>query len=499
MLIGVLIGLCAGLVAAVAWHLTHGARTDGALRLAEGRLDDAQRTADEARRVADEREAQLRVATADAAAARTAREVAISELELLRRNEAEARARSEEERTLLTGAFAELSAQALAQNNEQFLALADTKLAEARTAAQGDLSQREQAFAALLTPLRDTLGRYERALQEMELERKGAYAGLSERVAALHAGHEQLAKETRNLVTALRSPHTRGRWGEMTLRRAVEAAGMTPHCDFDEQATTATPDGSIRPDMVVHLPGGGEVVVDSKVPLDAFLAFTEADDDTSRHAHLERHARQLRTHIEQLAKKEYWKHYDRSPEFVVCFIPGESLLAAACEADSTLQDHALSRRIVLATPNTLVAALRTIALSWQQETMAENAREVRQLGAELYDRLRTMTGHLQSLQRSLTSSVESYNKAVGSLESRVLVSARKFPGLGVVATESAEISELAPIEVTARHLQALDMVDDPDAAGDDEVGGSEDEDQGGSIGVQPTLLTLRDSGAAGAR
>ena len=480
MILGVLIGLCAGLAAGAVWHLTRGARAAGSLSLAEARLADAQR-------LMDAREAVVRDATDAAAAAETARAVAVSELELRRRSEDDARARAEEERALLTGTFAELSAQALAQNNEQFLALAGTKLAEARTAAQGDLSQREQAFAALLTPLRETLSRYERALQDMELERKGAYAGLSERVAALHAGHEQLAKETRNLVTALRSPHTRGRWGEMTLRRAVEAAGMIEHCDFDEQATTATPDGQVRPDMVVHLPGGGEVVVDSKVPLDAFLAFSEADDEAGRRAHLEKHARQLRTHVEQLAKKEYWKHYERSPEFVVCFIPGESLLAAACEADPTLQDHALGRRIVLATPNTLVAALRTIALSWRQETMAENAREVRQLGAELYERLRTMTGHLQALQRSLTSSVESYNKAVGSLESRVLVSARKFPGLGVVTTESAEIAELGPIEVTARHLQALEMVGDDDVADDGAVAAPE----------QPTLLALPDNGAAG--
>jgi DNA recombination protein RmuC len=482
-ILGVLIGLGVGLVAGVVWHLARGSAGAGALRLAEGRLDDAQTAMASL-------EAQLRAATDAAAAAETSRAVAVSQLELVRRAEDEARARADEERALLAGTFADLSAQALAQNNEQFLALAGTKLSEARTAAQGDLSQREQAFAALLTPLRETLSRYERGLQEMELERKGAYAGLSERVAALHAGHEQLAKETRNLVTALRSPHTRGRWGEMTLRRAVEAAGMIEHCDFDEQATTTTPDGQFRPDMVVHLPGGGEVVVDSKVPLDAFLAFTEADDDAGRKAHLERHARQLRTHVEQLAKKEYWRQFERSPEFVVAFIPGESLLAAACEADPALQDHALSRRIVLATPNTLVASLRTIALSWQQDRMAENAREVRQLGAELYERLRTMTGHLQSLQRSLTSSVESYNKAVGSLESRVLVSARKFPGLGVVAAESSEIVELPPIEVTTRHLQALDLVDDEDAVGEQDA--AED-----AVGAQPTLLALPDTGAAG--
>jgi DNA recombination protein RmuC len=294
----------------------------------------------------------------------------------------------------------------------------------------------------------------------MEVERQGAYSGLSERVAALHLGHEQLQKETRKLVTALRSPHQRGRWGEMTLRNAVEAAGMLEHCDFDEQRSTSSDEGLQRPDMVVHMPGGGQVVVDSKVPLEAFLQFNETDDEEERKALLQKHARQMRSHVDGLAKKEYWKQFERSPEFVVALIPGESLLAAACEADVTLQDHALSKRIVLATPNTLVAALRTISLSWQQETLAENAREVRKLGVEIYERLRTMTGHFQALQRSLSSSVEAYNKVVGSLESRVLVSARKFPSLGVIGAESAAIAEVSPVDTSPRHLEAVEFEDD---------------------------------------
>ena len=310
------------------------------------------------------------------------------------------------------------------------------------------------------------------------MERQGAYATLNERVAALHLGHEQLQKETRNLVTALRSPQTRGRWGEMTLRNAVKAAGMAEHCDFDEQQTTTTADGLLRPDMIVHLPGGGQVVIDSKVPLDAFLKFSESEDEDERKAFLKKHAGQLRTHVDQLSKKEYWRQFERSPEFVVAFIPGESLLAAACEADPGLQDHALGKGIVLATPNTLVAALKTIALSWQQETLAENAREVRQLGAELYERLRTMTGHMESLQRNLSSTVEAYNKAVGSFESRVLVTARKFPGLGVVGMQSGEIAELAPIEKAPRHLQTYQ----PELP-DDEFG-------------QPTIVALPEGGAS---
>ncbi len=461
MVLGAVIGLAAGLALGVAWYMVRVARTAGAARLAEGRLADA-------KAVSESLAAELKAATEAAALAETARAVAVSELDLLRTSEQEASRRAEVERDRLAGAFSELSAQALAKNNERFLTLADSKLNEVRTAAEGDLTQRQQAIAQLLDPLSETLARYERGLRDMEVERKGAYATLNERVAALHLGHEQLQKETRNLVTALRSPQTRGRWGEMTLRNAVKAAGMAEHCDFDEQRSTMTADGLLRPDMVVHLPGGGQVVIDSKVPLDAFLKFTESEDEDERKVLLKKHSAQLRTHVDQLAKKEYWKQFERSPEFVVAFIPGESLLAAACEADPGLQDHALARGIVLATPNTLVAALKTMALSWQQETLAENAREVRQLGAELYERLRTMTGHMQSLERSLTSSVDAYNKAVGSFESRVLVSARKFPGLGVVGPQSDGMPELSPIEKAPRHLQAL-VPDDGDDDGESTI------------------------------
>jgi DNA recombination protein RmuC len=463
MVIGVLIGVAAGLLAGVVWYLARGAHAAGAARLAEARLADAKLTI-------TEQSVQLQALAESAKTAESARDVARAELDLQRRHEEEAAARAEEDVTRLTGAFASLSQEALAKNNEQFLALADTRFGQARAAAQGDLAQRQQAIEELLNPLSETLTRYERGIAQMESERQGAYATLNERVAALHQGHERLEKETRNLVTALRSPHTRGRWGEMTLRRAVEAAGMLEHCDFEEQKTVAGEDGSIRPDMVVHLPGGGQVVIDSKVPLDAFLQYTEADDDDARRGFLVKHAKQLRTHVEQLAKKEYWKQFECSPEFVVAFIPGEPLLAAALDTDPALQDYALDKRVILATPNTLVAALRTIALSWQQETLAENAREVKDLGAELYERLRTWTGHMQALQKSLSSSVDAYNRAVGSLESRVLVTARKFPSLGVVGSERADIAELSSIEAAPRHLQAVEP-DDDDPADAGEAGG----------------------------
>ncbi len=415
--VGLVVGLVAGLLVAVAWHLVHAARAAGAARLDAGRLADARAALDaQAAQLARATES-VTAAEAARAAAETGRAVAEAELDLLKSSQAEANRQAEEDRARLVGAFAELSAEALAKNNEQFLALADTRLSEARAQAQGDLAQRQQAITQLLGPLHETLARYQRGLQDMELERRGAYEGLSEKVAQLHVGHEQLRKETRNLVTALRSPQTRGRWGEMQLRRVAEMAGMLAHCDFDEQVSAQGDEGRLRPDMVVHMPGGGEVVVDAKVPLEGFLELLDADDDETRARCRTKHARQLRTHVEQLGKKEYWKQFDRSPQMVVAFIPGDQLLAAAFEADPGLQEHAMASGVLLTTPVTLIALLRTVALGWQQETMAENAREVQRLGAELFDRLRVMTTHLATLQRSLTASVDAYNKAVGSFES----------------------------------------------------------------------------------
>jgi DNA recombination protein RmuC len=456
--LGVIIGLVAGLAWGLAWHLLRGARLHASAHTARARLADAQARAVELTN-------QLQAAVAAATEAETARAVSASELAHLQNSEEERRAQAQEERRRLAGTFAELSAQALQKNNEQFLALAETKLSQAQTAAQGDLTQRQQAIAQLLEPLSEALERYERGLQKIEVERRGAYDGLSEKVAQLHLGHEQLQKETRNLVTALRSPQTRGRWGEIQLRRVVEMAGMLSHCDFDEQVSTISDKGLLRPDMVVHVPGGGEIVVDAKVPLEAFLRMLDADDDQARVISQAAHARQLRAHVDQLAKKEYWKQFAQSPQQVVAFIPGDQLLSAAYDADPTLQEHAMANGVLLTTPTMLIALLRTVAFGWRQESLAENAREVQQLGSELYDRLRTMSAHMQRLQRSLTASVTAYNDAVGSLESRVLVSARRFPALGVVGHEGDEIADLGPVEASPRLLQAVELT----APHDDEV------------------------------
>lgn len=366
-------------------------------------------------------------------------------------------AAAEQERELLRGSFAELSSQALQRNAEQFLTLADTKMKEAQEAASGDLAQRQQAISQLLGPLQETLTKYEEGLRQLELDRQGAYVTLTEQVKQLGSTNDRLQRETANLVTALRAPQTRGRWGEVQLRRVVEMAGMVAHCDFTEQVSVTTEEGQLRPDLVVHLPGGAQVVVDAKVPLDAFLKAVEVEDEDERKVQLSAHARQMRTHVDQLAKKQYWSQFDPTPEFVVAFVPGDPLLAAAYEHDPTLIEHAMDSRVLLTTPTTLIALLRTIAFGWQQEDLSANAREVQQLGADLYDRLRVMGGHLGRLHKSLTSSVEAYNDAVGSLESRVLVTARRFPELGVVGVGAQEIPDTKAVVATPRLAQSTEL------------------------------------------
>jgi len=366
----------------------------------------------------------------------------------------------EETRHQLAGEFAELSARALAHNNTQFLELADARLKETQQAASGELEQRKQAIEQLLSPLKDQLGKYEHSLRVLELERQKAYTGLSEQVRQLSESQDRLQAETRNLVTALRAPATRGRWGEMQLRRVVEMAGMLEHCDFDEQVTASTEEGRLRPDMVVHLPGSRSVVVDAKVPLQAFLDAVEAADDDTRRAHMQAHARQLRSHVDALSKKGYWQQFESSPEFVVAFVPGDPLLAAAFEHDPSLLEHAMANQVVLATPTNLIALLRTVAASWQQEAVAENAREVQRIGRELYKRLCVFGEHLGKAGRGLAGAVDAYNKAVGSLERSVLPQARRFQDLGVVGSDK-ELAELEAVASVPRQPDSPELAPAP--------------------------------------
>ena len=367
----------------------------------------------------------------------------------------------DEVRAQLAGEFAELSSQALSRNNSQFLELADARLKATQQAASGDLEQRRQAIEQLVTPLREQLGKYEAGMRLLELERQRAYSGLSEQVRHLADTQDRLQAETRNLVTALRAPATRGRWGELQLRRVVEMAGMLEHCDFDEQVTAVTEDGRVRPDLVVHLPGRRSVVVDAKVPLQAFLDASEAQDDDARRLHLVAHARQLRSHVDALAKKAYWQQFERSPDFVVAFVPGDPLLAAAMEHDPGLLEHAVASHVLLATPTNLIALLRTVAASWQQEALADNAREVQQLGRELYKRLSTFAEHLSRTGKGLAAAVEAYNDAVGSLERRVLPQARRFHELGVVGSGAREVPELDQLDAVARRPEGVEPTTTP--------------------------------------
>jgi DNA recombination protein RmuC len=406
----------------------------------------------QSRRVS-ELQAQHAAATAQAEAELVRLEGA---LEQERATAAQRQATHEEARDLAAGVFAELSTKALEQNNTQFLALADARLMEARQVAQGDLDQRRQAIEQLLTPLADQLGRYEQSLRLLELERQRAYTGLTAQVTQLAESQDKLQSETRNLVTALRSPATRGRWGEMQLRRVVEMAGMLEHCDFDEQVHTEGEEGRLRPDMVVHLPGAKRVVVDAKVPMQAFLDATDATDESTRKAHLVGHARQLRAHVDALSKKSYWQQFDDSPEFVIAFIPGDPLLSAALEHDSALLEHAVANHVLLATPTTLIGLLRAVAYGWQQDALAENAREVQQIGRELYKRLATFGEHMAKTGRSLSGAVDAYNKAVGSLERNVLPQARRFQDLGVGGSDK-DVPMLDQVDAVARSLQAPEL------------------------------------------
>jgi DNA recombination protein RmuC len=308
--------------------------------------------------------------------------------------------------------------------------------------------------------IREGLERMGEQLAALDRERASSHAALHEHLRLMGEGQKLLADETETLVRALRAPQIRGQWGEMQLRRVVELAGMLEHCDFVEQATVSSADGRLRPDLIVHLPGHKAVVVDSKAPLQAYLDAAEETDEAKRGAFLDQHARQVRTHIEQLAGKDYANELTEAPDFVVLFLPGEAFFSEACRRDPGLIEYAVSKGVIPASPTTLITILKAVAYGWTQERIGENAERIRDLGIELYDRLRTTAAHLDTLRRSLAKSVESYNSAVGSLESRVLPTARKLRELGAASGE--EMAVLEPVVTTPRALVAPELSAEPD-------------------------------------
>ncbi|MBW1896149.1 MAG: DNA recombination protein RmuC [Deltaproteobacteria bacterium] len=350
----------------------------------------------------------------------------------------------------LTDTFEALSAKALRNSHESFVELAKATLETYQEEAKRDLELRQKEVKQIVQPVRESLEKYDRQVQDMERVRQEAYGGLSQQVRSLMATQQQLQKETANLVKALRTPQVRGRWGEITLRRVAELAGMLRYCDFFEQETKQTEDGRLRPDMIVRLPNQRQIVVDSKAPLLAFLEALEADTEAKKADKLRLHSKQIRAHMNQLSQKTYWAQFHPTPEFVVLFIPGENFFSAALEHDPGLIEEGANKGVILATPTTLISLLKAVAFGWRQEIMGENAEAISNLGKELYERISTMAEHLYLLGRNIEKSVSTYNQVIGSFERRVLASARKFSELGVAKRDGAEIPFVSPIEKTTR-------------------------------------------------
>jgi DNA recombination protein RmuC len=377
-----------------------------------------------------------------------------------------------ESESRLRSAFDSLASESLRANSEMFLQLARESLSRDQVIAENALKEREAAIAQLVLPLQSALEKTEAQVRALELDRRDAFASLRVQIEGLAGGHAQLQRETRNLVTALRRPEVRGRWGEMTLRRVVELAGMAEHCDFTEQLHIASEDGALRPDMVVHMPEARDLVVDVKTPLDAYLEAIEATTEEARGIALKRHAQHVETRVRSLSSKQYWAQFEHSPDFAVLFLPGDQFLSAALTERPDLLELALKQSVIIATPSTLIALLKTVAYGWRQSAVAENAATIRELGQELYRRMGNFLGHITRLGQRLNGAVDAYNSAVGSFERQVMPQARRFPELGV--TGDAPLAPLEPVSQLVRKPSGTLSADvpppDTGAAGASQIG-----------------------------
>ncbi|WP_010298781.1 DNA recombination protein RmuC [Candidatus Odyssella thessalonicensis] len=377
-----------------------------------------------------------------------------SALEYERRQAAEKLQMLENAQIRLGESFKSLSAEALATNNKSFLHLAQTALEKFQETARMDLGQRQQAIVEMMQPVHQALLKVDSKIIDLEKQRVGAYEVLREQVKELIGTQKELRLETSNLVKALRAPSVRGQWGEMQLRRVVEMAGMVAHCDFLEQVSTTTDNGRARPDMIINLPGGKKIIVDAKAPLSAYLEAFECQDDRERQQKMMDHARQVRTHIRTLSQRAYWDQFDETPEFVVLFLPGETFFSAALECDPALIETGVKEKVILATPTTLIALLRAVAYGWRQEALTESTRVIGELGKELYKRISDMGEHFSRLGRHLAQSVDCYNQTLGTLERRVLVTARKFKDID---SASGTMEELDHVDAQPRSLQSPEL------------------------------------------